>query len=366
MPIRPELLEQDIAAIKRRRKDAVRYGNETIPTEYIPLDSPTMMRVTGGGIPIGRITRFWGDPSTGKTHMAYLAIAAAQRYRASRFPNGMECMYWNIEGIYDAYHAAHLGVDTKRLLLGESKVIEDIAVEMEVLLRSCHFHVIDSSTAAKARDALAADEDSWQIGLNARAWIRALDRLEARFDGDENVLIVISHVGEKIDIKRHTSYKYAKDGKRFNYVSSLSLEFSAGSWLYYHPDGHLEKADKIKEDVGVSPSGLKEADGIEVTVICRKNRTGRQGRAGKLRLDLNAFEFDTTFELLDGATFFDEQGEPAHRSGRRAIIQKTGERSSWYQLPDGTKVQGERGARRRLMEDQELAETVRRAMLAGW
>lgn len=365
-PVNPDLLAQDLAVIRKRRGDSgTRMGDQVEPIIRIPLESPTLMRVTTGGIPVGRITRLYGDPSTGKTHLAYLIMAAAQELKVPRFPNGMTCAYWNIEGIYDEVHARQLGVQTNKLVLKDTKVIEEVAGDMELLLRSVHLHVVDSTSDAKCVDELAAEPEDWQIGLNAKAWKRAMNRIEAKFDGDENVIILISHVGEKVDIRRHTSYKIPKDGKHLEYVSSMNLEFTAGSWLYYHPDGHLEKDDKIKEEAGVSYSGMKEADGIEVSVRCKKNRVGRQFFVGKMRFDLNTFRFDTTFELLDAASFYDEDGVPAHRSGQPAIIRRTGEKSSWFTLPDGTKVQGSRGIRAKIDEDQELSSLVRRAMLSG-
>lgn len=364
MPVDPSMLEKDIAAIKsRRKKMSLLAGDEIEQVERIPMESPTIMYVTTGGIPMGRITRFFGDKSTGKTHLAYLVIAAGQQMRTERFPNGLVACYWNAEGIYDAEHAAHLGVDTKALKIGETKVIEEIAGEMEVYLRSIHLHVIDSTSMAKSVRELAAEPGGELIGVQSKAWKAAMNRIDARFDNEENALILISHVGTKIDLKRRTSYTYPKDGDYLEYASSMNLELSAGSWLFYHPEGHLEKNDNIKGDVGISFAGLKEPDGIEVSVRCKKNRVGRQNRVGKMRFDLNTFQFDTTFELLDAAQFFTEEGNVAHRHGEKPIIHKTGEKSSWYFLPDGRKVQGTVGIRKEIDSNPELAQLIRDAMM---
>lgn len=360
----PSLLEKDMAAIKaRRKKVSLLRGDEMPEVERIPMDSPTIMYVTTGGIPMGRITRFFGDPSTGKTHLVYLAIAAGQAMRTEKFPNGLEACYWNVEGIYDAAHAEYLGVDTKRLKIGDTKIIEEIAGEMEVYLRSIHLHCIDSTSMAKSVAELAAEPGDRMIGVQATAWKSAMNRIDARFDNEENAIILISHVGTKIDIKKHTSYSYPKDGDFLQYASSMNLEFAAGSWLFYHPDGHLEKDAKIEEEVGISFAGLKQPDGIEVAVRCKKNRTGRQHRVGKMRFDLNDFRFDTTFELLDAAQYFTEKGAVAARHGEKPIIMRTGEKSSWYMLPDGRKVQGTRGIREEINKNSELEQLVRNAMI---
>lgn len=363
-PVDTSTFQKDLAAVKKRRKDAgPRRGDEAIPIEKIPLESPTLMRVTDGGIAIGRIARFFGGFSSGKSHCAFLSIAAAQAFQSERFPKGLDCMLWNVEGTYEEAHARRLGVDTSSLYLDDTQIIEEIAEGMETLLRSRHLHVIDSTSDAKCVDELANDSADWTIGLQARAWKRAAKRIEARFDSDENVIIMISHVGTRIDTKRHSSYTYPKDGEHLEYISSLNLEFDAGAWLFYHPDGHLEKKEKVSEDVGVSPNSLTEPDGVEITVRCRKNKTGRQHRVGKMRFDLNSFMFDTAFELHDGGLFFDEDGNPAHRSEKPAIIQKAG--GSWYMLPDGNKVNGATGIRQELDRNPELVRLIRNAMIGG-
>jgi RecA/RadA recombinase len=360
------LLAKDIEKIKSRRKTAgPKMGDQAEPIERIRLDSPTMMRVTTGGIPMGRITRYYGASSSGKTHQAYLALAAAQKHRSKLFPKGLSSGYGNVEGIYDADHADRLGVDTKKLLLDPTQVIEEIAEALEFLFpRSLHFHVVDSTSDALSLAELSGDVADANIGIQSKAWKASIKRIEKAM-GDQNALLLISHVGTKIDMQRRSSYTYPKDGDHLNYVSSMNLEFDSGGWLFYHPDGHLEKSDKLKEDIGLSPAGMKEPDGIEVTVRCQKNRTGRQHLSGKMRFDLNTFTYDTAFELSDAGTFFDEDGMPAHRSKKEPIIRKTGEKSSWYALPDGRKFQGEVGIRAAIDSDPELEVLIRNAMMAG-
>ena len=367
MTVDPSLLEKDLAAIRKRRGEVgTRMGHEAVDIERIPLESPTLMRITTGGIPIGRIARFFGARSSGKTNLAFLVMAAAQKYRSERFPDGLGCAYWNVEGIWDAKHSARLGIDTTKVVLKDTKIIEEIAVDLELLLRSVHLHVIDSTSDAKCVDELAAEAEDWLPMLQAKAWKRAMNRIEARFDGDENVLILISHLGQRVDMKRRTSYTFPKDGEHLEYVSSLNIELTAGSWLFYHPDaGHLEKDEKIKGETGIGYAGVKEPDGIEVTVKCRKNRVGRQHLSGKMRFDLNSFAYDTVFELADAATYFDVSGVPAHRSKNPPIAASKG--GGWYDLPDfGVKAHGVVGLRDCIVKDRELASVIRRAMLSGW
>lgn len=322
------------------------------------------MRITGGGIPLGRITRLWGEAGSGKTHLGYMILAAAQRLISPQYPKGLETCYWNVEKRYDEVHARDLGVNTKRLLLEQVTIIEEIAREMELLMRSCHVHVLDSASAAVCIDELATDAEDWTRAIDARAWKRAIKRIHNAMDKQDNALVLIDHSGQD----QTTKQKFALGGKALEYRSSLSMQFRKGGWLYYHPDrGYLEKDEKITGDTGASPSGQKEADGIEAIVRVEKSSICRPFRVARMRLDLHTFQFDTAFELLDAATFFDIDGGVAVRSGQPAIAQRTGAKSSWYTIlgNDKDKVQGEPAIRRRISEDEELAATIERAMLAG-
>lgn len=364
-PVDSSQLDADIALIRERRADSVRRGDAQEPVDRIPLPCPSLMRITGGGIPLGRITRLWGDPGTAKTLISFLIIAAAQQMKTDRFPNGLETGFWNVEKQYDEIHARNLGVDTKRMLLEEITLIEDIAREMEILLPSCHVHVIDSASAATCVDELATDAADWTRAIDARAWKRAIRRIDNALDKDDNAVIFIDHAGRD----QTTKQEFALGGKALEYRSSMSLHFRKGSWLYYHPtNGYLEKDEKIKGEVGVSLAGMKpEPDGIEVKVIVNKSRVCRPFRNAVLRLDLNTFRFDTPFELMTAAVLFDAEGTPAHRSGNPAIAQRTGAKSAWYEILGNPKdkAQGEPGIRRRIAEDPELAALIERAMLAG-
>lgn len=363
MPVDASTLDADLAVIRERRGvGAIRRGDEQLPVDRIPLASPAIMRITGGGIPLGHITRLWGDPSTGKTHLGYLIIAAAQQLKTKRFPKGLETAYWNVEKVWDAEHARNLGVDTKRMLLEEVTIIEDIAREMELLMGSVHVHVLDSASAAVCIDELAGDAEDWTRALDARAWKRAIKRIHNKMDKDDNALVLIDHSARD----QTTKQEFAMGGKALEFRSSMSLHFRKGAWLFYHPKhGYLERDDKITQEVGQSPSGQKEADGIEAIVRVNKSRVCRPLRVATMRLDLHTFQFDTAFELLDAAMFFDTDGNAAHRSGLPAIAQRTGAKSSYYELPNGDKVQGVGGIRERIAGDPELAAMITTAMLAG-
>lgn len=363
MPVEVENLDRDLAAIRKKygSKDVVHLGSEQPPVDRIPLVSPAMMRITSGGIPLGRFSRFWGGPSSAKSLMAWEVVKAAQNLRNIKFLSGLKTVYYNIEKQYDSIFTSKLGVDTDAMLVVETDIIEDLTEQTQTLLGSNHLHVWDSRSEAVPQDRLAKDPGDWDVNLEARVWKKCMGYVHNALDKDENAIIMIDHESE--NMKTHSTK--ALGGRNPEHKSSLSIHFKKTKWLYYDEDGLLTTEDKLKEKGIMGIGGQKEADGQEIIVEVNKSRVCRPLRKANMRLDLHTFKFDHTFELMDAAMYFDKQGNIAHHVKQPAIAQKSGEKSSWYSLPEGRKVQGERQLRQLIDADEELSDIIRTAMLAG-
>lgn len=362
MSVSPENLDRDIAAIKKRRgMNPLKLGSDQRPIDRIPIDSPALMRITSGGIPLGRITRLWGGPSSGKSLLGWMIIKASQEFKISKFPLGLETCYWDIEKQYEPNFTRDLGVNIDRMHINESDIIEDIAREIQLLLGSIHVHVLDSCSEAKPQDRLAKDPGDWDVGLKIRVWEKALEFIMNALDKEENAIIAIEHASR--DFK--TKSEKPLGGKEWEHKSGLSIQCKKTKWLYYDEEGLLQTEDKLAEKGIMGIGGQKEADGQEIVVQVSKSRVCKPFRKGHMRLDLNTYKFDHTFELMQGAEYFDKDGNVAHRSGTPAIAHRTTAKGGWATLPNGQKVQGERNLRLMLDSDKDLADLVRKAMLKG-
>jgi RecA/RadA recombinase len=377
MTVDVSLFDRDSKLLRQR------YGNESlhrasdqIPVERIPLPLPEIMRIISthddegrviAGIPMGRITRLWGDTSTGKTMITYYIIAAAQQYRSERFPDGITTAYWNIEGQFDSVHAATFGIDLEKLELFEGyTLIEDIAGAMELALGSIHLHVLDSASFATPMGEIAGPKGSKrpeydvysQQGLHARAWKFAINRIHHRMDKDENAIVIIDHASQDMN-----KVEYALSGKRMAFRSDLSIHLKKGAHLYYNKNGRLDVYDKVKETFKDDPRGTKQADGTEVKVRVNKSRVCRPLRDATMRLDLNTMRFDQDWELAEASLAYDEQGELAHRSGRSPMVIQSG---SFYR-PDGYEksAHGMDALCYLISGDPMLQQRIRRAMMSG-
>lgn len=333
MSFDPEQLSKVIAAIEGQYGGGtIRHGGNARPIPRISTGSLELDYATNGGIPLGRFSRFWGSPSTGKTLVCWNTIANAQRM-------GYSCAYYNAEKQYDENHAARLGVDVKKLIVVEGTVIEEIGTKMEALLGAVNLHVIDSCSTCVAIEELEAKIEEWRPGLNARVWGKVLRRLLERFDPEHNAGILVDQA--RMSIGAYMGGEHAPGGKAMEHASSLTLEFRKGAWLFRSPEGLLAPAKSGGPAGTDTMNGAKEPDGQEYVVRVAKSRVGRPNRTARFYYDLDQRQFDLTGEYVRAGRYF-------------GLIDQRG---AYYTLPDGRRFQGE--AKLRAGMDDEVKKVIR-------
>lgn len=283
MPVRPDDYDEIVAKINRKYEGDIRKGNDYEHVSRISTGSLSLDLAMGGGVPMGRWTRFYGGYHSTKTLTALSTIREAQKM-------GLMCAYYNVEKQYDAEFAAdRIGLDPDELTLVEGASIEEIGEKMEALMTVCHVHVIDSCSIAVSEDELTADIRDWRPGLTSRAWGKVFRRLNERFDQLENTVILIDQM--RTNFK--TSGEQAAGGRVFDFQSSMSVLFKKGDWLPRNKDGFLD--DKIgqqkNQDQMIEPAGYAVKCRVEKSRVCRPFRTAI------MRLDLDELRFDRIWEL---------------------------------------------------------------------
>lgn len=329
---------------------------------------------TGRGAPIGRVIRLFGAPSSGKSLACWNLIKSAQEVNASelfrlqqligiakvngdkslerdakdgmkrvmdRWPDGMLCVYYNMEKQFDKKLIQTLGVDENKLKIVEGTVIEDVAANLEALLSVAHVHVLDSLSSAVALDELSGKIEDWHIGLKARVWGKVLRRVIERFDHRDNVLVLVDQVRDVFG----SGAEAPPGGRAIEHASDMTIHFKRGAWLFPTKDGYL---DKDGEKSGPTLSGQMEPHGMEIQARVQKSRVGQPFRTARMHLDFSTMEYDTTYELVKAAVHFE--------------IVKTGG-GGYYTLPDGTKIQGKSKLRQKIKEDGELAMKIADVMM---
>lgn len=362
-------------------KAVVMRGSDEPPIDRVPLPSLSFNYMTGGGVPIGRWSRFYGGTHSGKSLKVWETVAAAQRIgeieyerlmRASkmvkmaggtkkdaddlkrranqqreRWPEGMSCAYFNVEGQYDAVFTARRGVDIDELIVLHENKIESIGEMMEEYLKVVDLIVIDSCSEAVSENTLASDFGTKNVGGDAAYWKDAFKRLKdkSRFDRHRNMVIYVDQVTVK-GIGSGSTWEGPPGGKYMEFASDMTVEFKpAGPWLHRDPEsgGFYAKAPQA-----LTLSGKAEPDAREVVARNHKSRVGRSGRTASMHLDYENSRFDYLHEYVQCAKFF--------------VADLHG---SYYYLPDGSNVQGEKQLRQRLEEDGDLRDIVWDAAMAA-
>lgn len=104
-----KLLNSAISEMKKKYGEAISNVKETGIISRIPLESPNMNYVLGGGAPRGRIITLLGPESGGKTVLS--SYVAGQIQKQKDYPNVV--LFVDMEHTFDRAYASVVGLDTE-------------------------------------------------------------------------------------------------------------------------------------------------------------------------------------------------------------------------------------------------------------
>jgi recombination protein RecA len=164
---------------------------ECISTGAISIDHALGI----GGMPRGRVVEIFGPESSGKTTLALLVIAQAQKL-------GGMAAFVDAEHALDATYAQKLGIDLDGLLVSQPDNGEQALEIVEVLVRSggVDVVVVDSVAALVPRAEIEGEMGESQMGLQARLMSQALRKLTGVVSKSKTCLIFINQLREKIGV----------------------------------------------------------------------------------------------------------------------------------------------------------------------
>lgn len=108
-----EIMKQ---ANKRFKEDIITHGLSEYSYKRIPFTSPRMNYCTFGGIPVGKLTEFYGEEHGGKTTTALDIVSNFQKSDDDR-----DVLYIDAENTLDVEWAKKLGVDVDRMYILQPK-----------------------------------------------------------------------------------------------------------------------------------------------------------------------------------------------------------------------------------------------------
>lgn len=246
----------------------------------------------GGGYPEGRIIEISGQPSTGKSHLAYHTAAIVQQM-------GGLVVFIDSENATDITKLQHMGIDvTKRFVYCDEHCTESVFQVIEatilkakqVLDKNISILVVwDSVAATSPKEELEGEYDKNTMGLQARVISKAMRKITGVI-GDNNVtLLCLNQLRSNIG-QMHGDPFTTPGGKAIPFHSSIRIRLSSGT-----------------------PVKDKDGNTIGIHVICtlKKNKVG---------LPFRKCEFDIMFGkgIVEHEYIFDEVR--AHCSAKGAVV----------------------------------------------
>lgn len=326
---------------KKVKEEIVFQGLASYNYRKIPFTSPRMNYCTYGGIPVGRVTEFFGAEHGGKTTSALDIVAnfqALERKAAEEDDKytPKNVFYADVENTLDSEWAQKLGVDTDSMYLMQPKsqsaeeifnLIEDVIETGEIGLV-----VIDSIAAMVSQDELEKDYDEKSFGGISGPLSRFSKKIEMLCAKYNCTLIGINQVRDDVN-SSWGGYK-TPGGRAWRHICICRFEFRKGKYID-------EKGEDLS-NTAETPAGNK------IMLSMTKNKTCPPNR----RTGFYTLRYDT------GVDYLADLVEVALKFG---LIEKSG---SWFVILGDTsnKIQGQAGVNEYLETHQNVLDLLDEAL----
>jgi recombination protein RecA len=310
-----------------------------IKTELQATPSPGLNRALGGGLPYGRQVLLWGSKSSAKSSLCLQTIGIAQK-------EGKLCAWIDAEMSYDEDWAKKLGVDTEKLLYSEARSINDMVdVAVALLHAGADIIVIDSISSLlpavyfeKDSTELKQLENTKQIGAESKdlkhAWL-----MINYANNREKPALIIAISQSRNNITAMYTQQQPTGGLTTQFMSSTIIKLFSSS----------SDSQAIKHKIKVGDKLIEQKVGRKVRWEVMNSKTSAPGDSGE-------YDFFYRGDLIG----IDSVGDLVDTAEMLGLVTRTG---AWYQLEDGSKVQGRDGFVDKVKEDTKLQEELRNKIL---
>ena len=305
-----------------------------IKTELQPTPSAGLNRALGGGFPYGRQVLLWGSKSSAKSSLCLQMIGMAQK-------EGKLCAWVDAEMSYDEEWAQRLGVDTSQLIYSEARSINDMVdVGVALLHAGVDIIVIDSISSLlpaiyfeKDSDELKSLDQTKQIGAESKDLKHAWLMLNYANNREKPALIVAISQARN-NIQQTYTQAAPTGGLTTQFMSSTIVKLFSSSSDSQAIKGKIKVGDKI----------IEQKIGRKVRWEVLNSKTSAPG---------DSAEYD--FYYRGDAIGIDAIGDLVDTAEMLGFVNRTG---AWYQLEDGSKLQGRDAFVSRVKEDKALHDSL--------
>ena len=328
-------VEEVLAQLNPKLRKNILVGDEIPKTEYAITPSFGLNRALNGGLPYGRQVLIWGSKSSAKSSFCLQLIAEAQK-------EGKICAWIDAEMSYDKTWAEKLGVDISKLIVSQARTINEMVdVGVNLIEAGVDIIVVDSITSLlpaiyfeKDSTELKQLENTKQIGAESRDFSNAWKMLNyANNKVKPTLLVLISQSRNNINAMYTSQQPTGGQATKF-YSSTVIKLFSSES-----------DNQAIKGKIHVGDKLIEEKIGRKVRWELQFSKTSPAFQSGEYDFYFRGDNLgvDTIGDLVDTAEL-------------TGLVNRTG---AWYQLEDGTKVQGRDGLVNRVKEDLDLQKMLK-------
>jgi recombination protein RecA len=328
-------VEDVLAQLNPKLRKNILIGDAIPKTEYAATPSFGLNRALNGGLPYGRQVLIWGSKSSAKSSLCLQMIGLAQK-------EGKVCAWIDAEMSYDRAWAEKLGVDTSKLIVSQARTINEMVdVGVNLMEAGVDLIVVDSITSLlpaiyfeKDSDELKQLENTKQIGAESRDFSNAWKMLNYSNNKIKPTLLVLISQSRNNISAMYTSQQPTGGQSTKFYSSTIIKLFSSES-----------DNQAIKGKINVGDKLIEEKIGRKIRWDLQFSKTSPGFQSG---------EYDFYFRGDDVG--IDSVGDLVDTAELMGIVVRTG---AWYNLEDGTKVQGREAFVNRVKEDLDLQESLR-------
>lgn len=296
-----------------------------IPTGSINLD----LALGVGGYIEGRIVEIWGQDDAGKTTLAFLGIAEAQR----KYPKKLVA-YIDVENKVDESWAEALGVNLGQWFVYTPKNAEDVADSLKKFVEDPLFSmvVVDSVGAMMGRVEQEKQAEDAVVAVTARIVTRMVKHATFFAPINGAVVLILNQVRDVID--SYGAKTTTPGGRALKHASTMKIKLSGAA----------------KQAVMATVKGERIPIGKEVAAKVERNKVAPAGPVGMFFLKNVPTE-------KHGGVGIDKAIEAATVGVKLGIIPRHG--NSYVEPTSGEKFVGLDKLVTALQEDPARVEAIR-------
>lgn len=251
----------------------------------IPTPSLTINRITGGGLVLGRHVELLGDPSAGKSYIAYGTMALSQS-------RGNICGVVDPEGVFDFEWFKHLGGYPDELLYHRPDDAEDFLATSRILVERSRegdpieVVTVDSISALVTKEQVEKDpREEERVASQARLMSRALRLLTTR---NQRILFIWTNQERDKPGIMFGSPRTTSGGKAMSFYATTRIEM--------RKTGQVTKKKEKAEKGKLQKKDVKSGDWIQVRA--QKEKSARPYMQGSYIFDNENGRIDPASEII--------------------------------------------------------------------